>query len=125
MRTPGPGQPTYSLSVFHASLRSCDPDEFNRELSSVFSFPVYGSYTFAHLNPVPCTVMESLIINRIIQPAFSNSSHSMNGFFQLSLLSLLFDVCLHILFIAYNSSAAVYTELLIVMDFHDGFHYSI
>lgn len=67
MRTPGPGQPTYySLSVFHASLRSCDPDEFNRELSSVFSFPVHGSYSFAHLNPVPQIVMQSLIINQII-----------------------------------------------------------
>lgn len=40
-------------SVFHASLRSRDPDEFNRELSSVFSFPVCASYTSAHLSPVP------------------------------------------------------------------------
>lgn len=51
----------------------------------------------------------------------------MKFFFQIFLLSLLFDVCLHILFIAYNSSAAVNTELLIVMDFRDdsSFHYSI
>lgn len=47
----------------------------------------------------------------------------MNVFFQIFLLSLLFDVCLHILFIAYNSSAAVNTELLIVMDFRDDFSF--
>lgn len=55
------------------SSRSCDPDEFTRELSRVFSFPVCSSYTFAHPNPVLCTMMQTLIINQIIQPAFSNS----------------------------------------------------
>lgn len=53
-------------SVFRASLHSCDPDEFNRELSRAFSFPVDGSYTFALLNPIPRTVMQSLIINQIV-----------------------------------------------------------
>lgn len=53
-------------SVFRASSRSCDPDEFNRELSRVFGFPMDGSYTFAHLNPIPRTVMQALIRNQII-----------------------------------------------------------
>lgn len=113
-------RPTLILSLFHASSRSCDPDEFTRELSRVFSFPVCGSYTSAHPNPVLCTMMQALIINQIIQPAFSNSC-----LIQSFLLSLLFDVCFHILFIAYNSSAAVNTELLIVMDFCYTHHYSV
>lgn len=113
-------RPTLIHPLFCGSSRSCDPDEFTRELSRLFSFPFCGSYTFAHPNPVLCTMMQTLIINQIIQPAFSNSC-----LIQSFLSSLLFDVCFHILFIAYNSSAAVNTELLIVMDFCYTYHYSV
>lgn len=113
-------RPTLIHPLFRGSSRSCDPDEFTRELSRVFSFPLCGSYTFAHPNPVLCAMMQTLIINQIIQPAFSNSC-----LIQSFLLSLLFDVCFHILFIAYNSSAAVNTELLIVMGFCYTYHYSV
>lgn len=64
---------------------------------------------------------QSLIINQIIQLPFSNPV-SINIFLQIFLLSLLFDVCWHLLFIAHNLSAA---ELLTVMDLCDTFHYSI
>lgn len=96
------------------------PQWIYQGLSRVFSSPACASYTCAHPNPVPCTMMQTLIINQIIQPAFSNSC-----LIQSFLLSLLFDVCFHILFIAYNSSAAVNTELLIVMDFCYTYHYSV
>lgn len=110
----------HPLGILWAASRSCDPDEFTRQLSRVCSSPASASYTFAHPNPVLCTMMQTLIINQIIQPAFSNSC-----LIQSFLLSLLFDVCFHILFIAYNLSAAVNTELLIAMDFCYTYHYSV
>lgn len=64
----------------------------------LFRFPVCASYTSAHLNPVLCTVMQSVTTNQIIRPAFSNTV-SFSDFFQL--FSFFF---LHILFIVYSSN---------------------